>query len=559
MLTAIFLVSLVLFGLAYLIYGRFLNKHYDVDDGRKTPSHTDYDGVDRVPANKAVLLGHHFSSIAGAGPVVGPIIAAVAFGWLPVLLWVIFGAILIGGVHDFSSLLASIRHKARSIAEVAKEYMSPLAYKLLLVFIWLCLVYVLTVFADLTATTFVEDGGVASSSILFMLLAVAFGFSVYRLKLPVLWSSLIFVPLVFAAVWLGQKIPITAENVPKIIGGDAGKTWNLFLIIYCFVASTTPVWILLQPRDYLSSFLLYASVAGGFVGILFGGFEMQYPAFTGWVSPQMGALFPILFITVACGACSGFHAIVASGTSSKQLNKESDAKTIGYGAMLIEAVVAVVALATVAMLASGDGLAGKAPLVIYGSGMSKFLSVVGIPANLGFSFGLLALSTFILTTLDTATRLGRYIFEEFFGLTGANWRYLSTLATLVLPTIFVLITLRDTAGKVIPVWKAIWPVFGATNQLLAGLVLLVVAVWLKKIGKNAFFVIGPMIFMNVMTIWALVLLIKQYKFSAVGVIAAVLLLLAAVVLHEAYKALRQKVTVNATSYVSQTTEITPEK
>lgn len=539
MLVVILLIVVGAFLSAYFIYGRFLAKHYDLDDNRATPSHSDYDGIDRVPTNKAVLLGHHFSSIAGAGPVVGPVIAAVAFGWAPVLLWVLLGAIFIGGVHDFSSLAASIRHKARSIAEIAKEYMSPLAYRLLLAFIWLSLVYVLTVFTDLTAASFVEDGGVATSSLLFIALAVGFGIFVYRLKVPVLWSSLIFVPLVFVCVWVGQKIPISPKIVPVIVGGSAAKTWALVLIVYCFLASTTPVWILLQPRDYLSSFLLYASVVGGFIGILAGGFAVRYPAFSAWSEPQIGPLFPFLFITVACGACSGFHSIVASGTSSKQLNKESDAKLIGYGAMLIEGLVAVISLATVAMLAKGDPLVAKAPLVIYGTGMSKFLSIFGISEKLGFSFGLLALSTFILTTLDTATRLSRYAFEEFFGLKGAAWRYLSTLATLVLPTIFVLITLKDPQGKPIPVWKAIWPVFGATNQLLAGLVLLVVAVWLKKSGKKSGFVLGPMLFMNVMTVCALVFLLGRYRFSAVGFIAAVLLLLALVLMIEAWRTVKK--------------------
>ena len=539
MLTTVLCIAVFLFVLAYVFYGRFLERRYDIDKARPTPSHTDYDGVDRVPAQKPVLLGHHFSSIAGAGPIVGPIIAGVAFGWLPVLLWIVLGAIFIGGVHDFSALVASIRHKARSIAQIAGEYMSPLAYKLFLVFIWLSLVYVLTVFTDLTATTFVEDGGVATSSILFIALAIGFGLSLYRLRIPVLWSSLIFVPLVFIAVWLGQKIPISSSVVPKIIGDNPAKTWDIVLIIYCFIASTTPVWILLQPRDYLSSYLLYSSVLGGFFGILLGGFTLCYPAFHAWSDPQLGPLFPILFITVACGACSGFHSIVASGTSSKQLDKESDARTIGYGAMLIEGIVAVISLATVAMLAKGDALTAKAPLVIYGTGMSRFLSVFGIPEKVGFAFGLLALSAFILTTLDTATRLSRYIFEEFFNLKGPIWRYLSTLATLAMPSVFVLITLKDPQGNAIPAWKVIWPVFGATNQLLAGLVLLVVAVWLSKTGKKVGFVIGPMLFMNVMTLWALIILLKQYRFTVVGVIAGVLLLLALVLIFESYKTVRK--------------------
>lgn len=538
MILIILLVAAAMFIAAYFLYGRFLNKRYDIDDNRPTPSHADYDGIDRVPAHKAVLLGHHFSSIAGAGPIVGPIIASVAFGWLPALIWIVIGSIFIGGVHDFSALIASVRHKARSIAEIARQYMSPLAYKLFLLFIWLALVYVLTVFTDLTATTFAQDGGVATSSLLFMLLALGFGIFVYRLKLPVLWSSLIFVPLVFVAVWLGQQIPIGSSIVPLLIAGDPAKTWSIVLIVYCFIASTTPVWILLQPRDYLSSYLLYASVLGGFLGIMFGGFSIQYPAFTTFWVPNVGSLFPILFITVACGACSGFHAVVASGTSSKQINKESDTRPVGYGAMLIEGLVAVIALATVIMLAGSDALTGKAPLVIYGTGIGKFLAVFGIPEKLGFSFGLLALSTFILTTLDTATRLGRYIFEEFFNLKGTKTRYLSTLATLVLPTIFVLITLKDTQGNPIPAWQAIWPIFGATNQLLAGLTFLVIAVWLKKMGKKILFVVIPMIFMNVMTLWALVILLLQYGFSTIGFISFVLLILALFLIVGAYRTIK---------------------
>jgi carbon starvation protein len=539
MLILIFLSALLIFALAYRFYGRFLEKQYGIDDSRKTPAHTDYDGVDRVPAHAAILLGHHFSSIAGAGPIVGPIIAALAFGWAPALLWILLGAILIGGVHDFSALVASIRHKARSIAEIAKEYVSPLAYKLFLTFIWLCLVYVITVFTDLTSATFVGDGGVATSSLLFMVLAIGFGLSVYRFKLPVWLASLIFVPMVFVVVWLGQQIPIRAEQMPLCFGNDPAKTWDLILLCYCFVASVTPVWILLQPRDYLSSYLLYASVLGGLVGILGGGFVLQYPAFIAWSNPKIGALVPMLFITVACGACSGFHSVVASGTSSKQISKESDARVVGYGGMLIEGLVAVIALTTVIMLSTGDPLTKKTPLEVYGSGMSRFLSVVGIPANIGFSFGLLALSTFILTTLDTTTRLGRYIVEEFFNCRGKAARYVATLATLAAPAVLVLITLKDAQGNPIPAWKIIWPVFGATNQLLAGLALLVIVMWLKKSGRNVFFALLPMIFMVVMTVWSLVLLLGQYGLSVIGIIAGVLLALAVLVIMESIRTYRK--------------------
>ena len=547
MLVAILLVGVTAFLAAYIFYGRFLTKRYEIDDSRPTPSHSDYDGIDRVPAHKSILLGHHFSSIAGAGPIVGPVIAAVAFGWLPVLGWIILGSIFIGGVHDFSALVASIRHNARSIAEIAKQYMSPLAWKLFLAFAWLSLIYVLTAFLDLTAATFIESGAVASSSVLFVFLAIGFGLSVYRFKMSLLSSSLIFVPLVFAAVWLGHIIPISPDRIPVIIAGNPAKTWCLILLVYCFIASTTPVWILLQPRDYLSSFLLYASVLGGALGILLGGFKIEYPAFKAWSAPQLGTLFPMLFITVACGACSGFHSLVASGTSSKQINKETDARLIGYGAMLVEGVVAIIALAAVAIIAQTDELTKSPPQLIYAAGLGKFFAAIGVPETLGRTFGLLAMSAFILTTLDTATRLSRYIFEEFFELKNTASRYPSTLATLVLPTILVLITLKDAAGNPIPAWKAIWPVFGATNQLLAGLVLLIIAVWLKKTGRKTGFVLGPMAFMNITTLTALVLLLRQYKFSAVGIIAGILLVLGLVLVVEAFRTVRRASSWNPSS------------
>jgi len=533
MLVGIFTAALIAFVLGYFLYGKFLANRYELDNSRATPSHTDYDGVDRVPAYKAVLLGHHFSSIAGAAPIVGPIIAALAFGWLPVLLWIVLGAIFIGGVIDFSAMVASIRHKACSIAEIGRNYMSPLSYRLLLVFIWFTLVYVLTVFADLTATTFVDNGGVASSSLMFIVFAVLFGLVINKFKVSLVRASVIFIPLVFAAIWAGQKVPISPDLLAGLITDDPRKNFSIILIVYCFAASTTPVWILLQPRDYLSSFLLYASIIAGFIGILLGGFAVKYPAFISWSVPQMGTLFPILFITVACGACSGFHSIVASGTSSKQLNKESDARPVAYGGMLLEGIVAVIALATVVMLSKSDPLTSRPPLQIYGEGIGNFVGLMGIPARFGESFGLLALSTFILTTLDTATRLGRYIFEELFNLKGRCARYISTFATLVLPTIFVLITIKDANGNPMPAWKAIWPVFGASNQLLAGLVAIVIATWLHKTGRKLGFILLPVFFMNVVTIWALIVLLREYRFSAVGIIASVLSLLAALLICEA--------------------------
>ena len=542
MVTIIFVIAVFIFGLGYLKYGKFLAKFFDLNNQNPLPSQTMYDGVDYVPAPALVLFGHHFSSIAGAGPVLGPIIAGLAFGWLPVWLWVVIGSIFVGGVHDFSSLVISMRNRGRSIAEIANTYMSRRAYRLMLVFIWLSLVYVLTVFTDLTAVAFKADGGVATSSILFMGLAVGFGVSLYRLKIPLFRATVVFVSLLFFSVWLGQQIPL--NNIPALFG-DSAKTWSIVLVVYCFIASVTPVWILLQPRDYLSSFLLYGSILGGFLGILFGGVALKYPAFTGWSSPDVGPIFPLLFVTVACGAISGFHSIVASGTSSKQIKKETHALPIGYGGMLVEGLVAVIALSTIMMVGISDPLTKAAPLAIYGAGMARFFSIFGIPERYGNSFGILALSTFILTTLDTATRLARYIFQEFFSMESRNARYIATVATLCLPTIFVLINFKDAGGNIVPAWKIIWPVFGATNQLLAGLALMVVGVWLKKKGKPVWFVVIPMIFMLIMTLWALFIIILQYKFSLLGLIGGILLLLSVFLILEAIKIFKLNVTVKA--------------
>ncbi len=537
MLAILFVACGIAFAVAFFTYGRFLERRFEVNDKRPTPSHTDYDGVDRVPAHPAVLFGHHFSSIAGAGPIVGPIVAALAFGWAFPLAWVLLGAVFIGGVHDFSALIASVRNRARSIADIARESLSPLAHRLLMLFMWLALVYVLTVFTDLTATTFVEDGGVATSSWLFVCLALAFGYSVYRLRVPVVWASLVFVPLVLLGVWLGQLWPISLESVSRLAGCTPIRCWSIILIIYCLVASVTPVWILLQPRDYLSSYLLYASVLAGLIGILLGGFTMQFPAFITWNAEGVGPLFPILFITVACGACSGFHSLVASGTSSKQIDKESHARTVGYGAMLVEGLVAIIALATVMMVADSPSLHTQQPTIVYANGVRRFAEALHLPGQIGYSFGLLALSTFILTTLDTATRLGRYIFEEFFQLRRGWSRYAATLCTLALPLVFAMMELKDGQGRPIPAWKAVWPVFGATNQLLAGLTLLVLAVWVRKLGKPIGFLVLPLAFMTIVTLVALVLLVLQYKLTLIGVIAIVLLLLAILLIIESARTL----------------------
>jgi carbon starvation protein len=533
MLVAIIISGIVLFALAYRFYGRWLDRQFNIDPDHKTPAHENYDGLDYVPSSTPVLMGHHFSSIAGAGPIVGPIIAVAFFGWLPAVLWIIFGSILIGGVHDYSALVVSIRHKAKSVAQVARRLMSPTAHKLYLVFVWLAMVYVLTAFVDLTAASFVADGGVASSSTMYIGLALLLGYFGYRRRYSLGVLSVVFVPMVFLIIWLGQLMPM--GQPAAIAHGDPKTTWALILLAYCFVASITPVWALLQPRDYLSSFLLIACILGGLLGIVFGHHTFNVPAFHGF-NTSLGMLFPALFITIACGACSGFHSIVASGTTAKQLNNERNARPVAYGSMLVEGLLALIAVA--AIVVAGGTLSGKAPTIVFAEGMGSFTGVLGLPHSLGTSFGLLALSTFLLTTLDTGTRLARYILEELFDTRGMLARVSATVVTLVLPMWLSLTQFADAEGAAVPVWRAIWPVFGATNQLLGALALLTVSVWLKRTGRRTFFTVLPMLFMFSVTLLALVQLVLRERFNVIGVIAGLLFVLAIFLIFESIRAFR---------------------
>lgn len=544
-LLSIFLVCAGLFAAAYLIYGRILARSFELNDANTTPAVEMNDGVDYVPAPAPVLLGQHFSAIAAAGPIVGPILAGLWFGWLPALLWIVIGAIFIGGVHDYAALVASIRHKARSIAEIVKENISPRAHKAFLLFIWISLMYVITAFTDLTATAFMEPrygAGVAASSFMYLALAVAMGVLLYRFKVRLLWATLLFLPLLVLVIGYGQHLPI---HVPAFIGGDPTKTWDLVILAYCFAASLIPFWVLLQPRGYLGSYFLYATFIAGFLGMFLSGAKVQYPAFLGFSGAMGMPLFPILFTTIACGACSGFHGIVSSGTTSKQLKKETHALAVGYTGMLLEGFVAVIALSTVMMLAPGDALTKRPPDEIYAHGLAGFLASFGIDPKLGVTFALLAFATFIYDTLDVATRLGRYIFQELTGLKGRFGAVAATFLTLLFPLAAVMTTARDVAGHPVPVWRQFWPVFGTSNQLLAALTLLGITVWLAKTGRSILYTFVPTVFMLVMTITSLILLIRPWivdlfsgvvRFDMVGTIAVVLLALAIFLLAEAARA-----------------------
>ncbi len=516
MISFIVLLSMVIFAVAYLTYGRFLSRQLTLNNSKSTPANEINDGIDYVPAKAPLLLGQHFSAIAAAGPIVGPILAAIWFGWLPALLWIIIGAIFIGGAHDFISLTASVRHKAASIAEIVKEHISPVAYIFFLLFIWLTLLYIIIAFTDITAQTFkavsnqtAYGPAVAGSSILYLGLAFILGILLYRFKLKLSLLTVIFIPLVLFIVWVGPHLP---ETILNFFAGISIKQWGVILLVYCFIASLLPMWLLLQPRGYLGGWLLYLVIIAGVIGALFGGFDIQYPAvnvagFKSIVNGKM--LFPFLFITIACGACSGFHAIVCSGTTSKQLNRETDALPLGYGAMLLEGVVAVLAMTTVMIIAPGSAALTADPNLIYANGIAKYAGLLGIAFSAAFPFALLAFSTFVYDTLDVATRLARYILQELLGWKSFTGGVVATLISMIIPLAFLLLTTEKA-------YLVAWPIFGTSNQMLASLTLLALAIWLIRTGKSAWYLIAPMIFMIGMTLFALILQVRPFVVSVLN-------------------------------------------
>jgi carbon starvation protein len=542
---------------AYLVYGRVVAAQYRLDDATVTPAVELCDGVDYEPTPPFYLFGQHFSAIAAAGPIVGPIVACLQFGWLPCLLWITLGGIFIGAVHDFSALVASIRHQARSIAEIVKENLSRRAWVALMCFIWLALVYVIVAFTDVTASTFlgrIEEldgvqvafdagGAVAFASAAYLALAIVMGVW-QRVASPPLWLlTLIFVPATLGVVWLGTQL----SGVLALQGPSAQKIWGAVLLAYCFVASLLPVWLLLQPRGYLGGFILYLVLAAGVVGVFAGDFTVVQPAFKGLeVGGLTGSLFPFLFVTIACGACSGFHGLVCGGTTSKQIARETHCRPVGYGAMLCETFVALIALVTVMIATPGPRAAAGA---VYGQGIGQFLAVVLGRDHLLFAtvFGSMAFSTFVFDTLDVATRLGRYILQELF-----DWRSrvsgaFATLATVGLPLLFLLSADAPAVGKP-PTYMAFWTLFGTSNQLLAALTLVSVTVWLKRQGRPSWFTWAPMLFVLVVTIWAL--LLQAYAGLRApndagllprvnGVVAVALLGLASLVVVEALRAVQR--------------------
>ena len=540
----VLIISIAVLLCGYIFYGKWLSEQWGVDPSKKTPAHELEDGMDYVPAKTPVLMGHHFSSIAGAGPINGPIQAAI-FGWVPVLLWVLIGGVFFGGVHDYGALFSSIRHKGQSIGEVIEDAMGSLAKKIFIVFGYLTLLLVVAAFSSIVASTFgsttsagaaVEGAALlaheqtAMISILFIVLAIIFGIMVYRKNVPVGIASVIGVIGIVAIVAIGMNFhPITISY----------KAWMWILAVYILIASVTPVWILLQPRDYLSSFLLYFMIAVALIAIigstLAGQGSLTIPAFTGTVAPASnglfttGTLFPALFVTIACGAISGFHSLVASGTTSKQIDNEANARPVAYGSMLIECVVAVISLCAVGFVwntvsGSAEDLAASgmtSPTAVFAGGISQMIGAfAGADSplvSICYSMFVLAVSVFCLTSLDTATRLARYMFQEFWlapdedvkDVQGAKKLlcnpYFATVITVVLG-----IALGMTG------YAKIWPLFGAANQLLAAVGLLAVCTWLGKIGRNNKMFYIPMVFMLIVTVCSLI----QTIIAKIGVVTS---------------------------------------
>ena len=525
----IILAAIVLLVIGYMTYGKWLTKEWGVDPNRTTPAIELEDGVDYVAAPPQVLMGHHFSSIAGAGPINGPIQASV-FGWVPVFLWCVIGGIFFGGVHDYGALFASVRHGGKSIGEVIGDSMGPRTKKLFTIFALLVLILVIASFVNVVAGTFataadLNQSGIVSNpngnqttamiSALFILLAIVYGILTNKVGMKTGPATVIGIIGIIVAVIIGMNVGLAVGRTP----------WIIVIGLYITIASLIPVWIMLQPRDYLSSFLLYAMMAVAVIGIIIAAFtgsaEFQIPTFTGFNNEKLGYMFPTLFITVACGACSGFHSLVSTGTSSKQLDKENHAQAIGYGSMLIESALGVISLIAVGMVFN-KYTAGEfgSPAVAFASGIATMFGAdTSSVYKTIYSLLTLAVSVFALTSLDTGTRLSRFMFTELFLKEGeASYKDAKGGRAILAHPLFgtiVMVLIGCVLGGLS--LSQIWGLFGAANQLLAGLALMSVAAWLGDIGRNNKMFFFPMAFMLVATLTSLVLtIVKKFQGMAAG-------------------------------------------
>ena len=501
-------IAIVVLGGAYLLYGRYLQNKWGIDPKAKTPAYEMEDGVDYVPADTNVVFGHQFASIAGAGPINGPIQAAI-FGWLPVMLWILIGGVFFGAVQDFASMYASVKNKGRTIGYIIEEYIGKLGKKLFLLFCWLFCILVVAAFADVVAGTFngfatsdagvvtkvAANGAVATTSMLFILEAVVLGFFLKYTKFNKWINTAVAIVLLVAAIVLGLNFPMYVS-----LG-----TWHIIIFAYILVASVAPVWALLQPRDYLNSYLLIFMIVGAVIGVFVANPSCNLKAFTSFnVDGQY--MFPILFVTIACGAVSGFHSLVSSGTASKQIKNEKNMLPVSFGAMLMESMLAIIALIAVASFADGEAAAQGLTTQpqIFAGAIANFLSVVGLPHSLVFTLINLAVSAFALTSLDSVARVGRLSFQEFFLDSDSDEENMSPFLKVVTNKYFATVITLVLAYMLTKVGYAeIWPLFGSANQLLSVLALVACAVFLKKTKRQGCILWIPMVFMMAVTFTAL--------------------------------------------------------
>ena len=501
-------IAIVVLGGAYLLYGRYLEKKWGIDPNAKTPAYEMEDGVDYVPADTNVVFGHQFASIAGAGPINGPIQAAL-FGWLPVMLWILIGGVFFGAVQDFASMYASVKNKGRTIGYIIEEYIGKMGKKLFLLFCWLFCILVVAAFADVVAGTFngftaneagefikvTANGAVATTSMLFIIEAVALGMLLKYGKLPKWLNTVIAVAMLVVAVAVGLKFPIFLSR----------GVWHIIIFLYIMVACVVPVWALLQPRDYLNSYLLVFMIAAAVVGIFVANPACNLEAFSGFhVDGQY--LFPILFVTIACGAVSGFHSLVSSGTASKQIKNEKNMLPVSFGAMLMESMLAIIALIAVASFAKGEAAAQGLTTQpqIFAGAIANFLTAAGLPYSLVFTLINLAVSAFALTSLDSVARVGRLSFQEFFMDDDTDEENMSPFLKVVTNKYFataITLILAYLLAKV--GYAEIWPLFGSANQLLSVLALIACAVFLKRTKRQGAMLWIPMVFMMAVTFTAL--------------------------------------------------------
>ena len=532
----IVLVAGVCLAAGYLFYGRWLAKTWGIDPNAKTPAVTKEDGQDYVPTNGWTVFAHQFSSIAGAGPVTGAIQAAV-FGWVPVFLWIVLGGIFFGAVTDFGALYASVKNEGKSMGLLIEQYIGKTGRKLFLLFCWLFTLIVIAAFADMVAGTFnaytvVDDvsqlsdaaktnGAAGSISLLFIVFVVVFGLIQKKFKLTGWKQVVVGLICTVAAFAIGMACPITATK----------DTWSYLTFAYIFLAAVLPMWLLMQPRDYMTTFMFAGMILGAVIGLLVAHPKMNLPAFTGFHNDTLGDLFPILFVTVACGAVSGFHSLVSSGTSSKTISNEKDMLKVGYGAMILESLLAILALCVAGAAAAADGTAASGtPFQIFSSGVAGFFEMFGIPVYAAQCFMTMCVSALALTSLDSVARIGRMSFQELFSVDdmehAEGWRkvfcnkYFATVLTLACGFILTKIGYAN-----------IWPLFGSANQLLSALVLITLCVFLKVTGRKNRTLFPPLIIMLCVTFTALVErtigLVKAYSVgSAVFLVEGLQLIIA---------------------------------